>query len=160
MSAQMRWRPAYRSLPASLGRTKLMPPMAPRPPGFAPPLHGPDSRPAREPLQSSLHATCLFCVLCNHALCGVVLSKALSLQQIIVAVRTEAFQCQVYSVALLLQSMAAKKYNQSCCAQHQEDIESFLRSRRTFVSSWCCGSGLLSMTILSNKYLLVPFLVG
>ncbi len=52
MSAQMRWRPAYRSLPASLGRTKLMPPMAPRPPGFAPPFHAPD-RPAREPLLSS-----------------------------------------------------------------------------------------------------------
>lgn len=52
MSAQMRWRPAYRSLPASIGRTKLMPPMAPRPPGFAPPFHGPDSRPAREHLQS------------------------------------------------------------------------------------------------------------
>ena len=55
MSAQMRFRPAYRSLPASIGRNKFMPPMGTRPLGYVPSSHAGDSRPASARLHSSHH---------------------------------------------------------------------------------------------------------
>jgi len=52
VSSQMRYRPSYRSLPASMGRMKFShSPMGPRPPGIGPPSRGPESRAARERIQ-------------------------------------------------------------------------------------------------------------